>query len=133
MDTAKNLTRVVMTGLLLAGLSAPGGVALAQSFSDFACADKTTPVINAFRAEGSPYKEIEHYCVNQKGKRQGRTRISFSDLSLEFPWSYTEGQYHDGKAVGKWTVFSVKDGEVLGECFFVKGVLKSGDPLCENI
>jgi hypothetical protein len=132
MDTAKNLTRVVMTGLLLAGLSAPGGVALAQSFSDFACIGNATPVINAYRAAGSPYKEIEHYCVN-KGKRQGRTRISFFDLSLEFPWSYIEGQYHKGMAVGKWTVISVKDGEVLGECFFANGVLERGDPLCENI
>lgn len=130
---------VVSIGLLFAGFSAPSAL-LADSIKDFEChgaaeAEMTHVYIanaNISEIDGNIVsKEIEHYCELPNGQRQGLTKRTFIDYMGLTLSTYTLGQYHNDKPVGRWLIIDIK-GEVIAECFYVDGSLNSNnsDPSC---
>lgn len=78
---------------------------------------------------GSTYEVTERYCELASGDRQGPTKISFSDYTGAGETTFTFGQYHNGRRVGRWLVTDIA-GETVAECIYANGRLLRGDPAC---
>ena len=91
------------------------------------------------RFPGEPYELVQHYCLlqvgNSKAKRQGETKIVIYDLmtTTTEDTTFTFGQYHNDRPVGRWDVFDAHD-VFLVTCFYKNGVLKTTkEALCVEI
>ena len=117
---------IALVGLSLA-LSLGGWpasrIALADSLEDFDCHGVARHIFINTKAADSSYEMTEHYCELPNGSRQGTTKISYTDLTGETPATYTWGQFHNDRRVGKWVTVTVT-GELVGECTYADGVLK---------
>jgi len=136
-STKVGMALVVSIGLLVLGFGAPGAL-LAEDPPDppsyfLDCGNFESKYNGAGGWDDGNYYYIkEWYCINNSGKKVGRTegilKTYYTDTA-RWAYYYLEGAFLQGKAHGWWNIVDKKSGDYY-ECFYDDGKPETDDEDC---